>query len=261
MSVDREALLSATILSFFNVYPHIAGMIHYLSFTGLQAFEVPGCSNPWANFIGAARLHPDNADQVIQEVYQYFASQTRSFGWMLDSASTPSDLAMRLEKAGLRKVGSYAGMALTNLNISIRTNTAIQIRKAQPADLPDIVALMDEAFASGEDNRDLYEYSLTQADQFFFMAHVEGVERAVALGRMFYYPDSAIAVMQDAVTTVAYRGQGIYSTLMAKRLEVARDDGKLAAVMQADRETSAPICARMGFQEISNLDFYVWRSS
>lgn len=261
MLPNQQTLLDVIATSFFYAYPHIEGQLHYPKFEGLHCYEVPNSSNQWSNFIGAARLSPENADEIIQQVYDYFAGNNRSFGWMLDSSATPADLAKRLQKLGMKKASSYAGMALFAMDTPIKKNPEITIRKAGHDDIDDIITLMDEAFGSGSSNGDLYEYSLSRDDHFFLMAYVEGVKNAVALGRMYYYPDTDIAVMQDAVTTAAYRGRGIYSTLMAKRLEVAKNDAKLVAVMQADRKTSQPICARMGFQEISNLDFYIWLAS
>lgn len=260
MTVDHQTLLRSIATSFFRAYPHIPDVIHTLSIEGLQGFEIPNHSNEWSNFVGAARLTPENADKAIQQVYDLFALQNRTFAWMLDSDSSPDDLAQRLQKKGLNKVGSYAGMVLADMDTQIKTNPAITIRKATVNDLPDIVALMDEGFGVGEDNRAQYEYSLHQSDHFFFLAYVEKAKEAVAFGRMFYFPDSPIAIMQDAVTSASYRGRGIYSSLMAKRIEVAKNEGMQAAVMQADRTSSAPICAKMGFQEISNLDFYVWNA-
>ena len=31
-----------------------------------------------------------------------------------------------------------------------------------------------------------------------------------------------------------------------------------AAVLQADHETSAPICVRLGFEEVCSIDIYAW---
>jgi len=43
-----------------------------------------------------------------------------------------------------------------------------------------------------------------------------------------------------------------------RRLDDARADGREAAVIQADRNTSAPICAKLGFRELCSLEVYVW---
>ena len=45
---------------------------------------------------------------------------------------------------------------------------------------------------------------------------------------------------------------------MAARLADARAIGKDTAVLQGDRSTSAPICAKLGFEEVCSIDFYAW---
>jgi hypothetical protein len=67
-----------------------------------------------------------------------------------------------------------------------------------------------------------------------------------------------IVVLQGAGTLPEYRGQRIYSTMVARRLEDVRARGVEAAVIQANRATSAPIAAKLGFQEICPLEIYAW---
>jgi len=47
---------------------------------------------------------------------------------------------------------------------------------------------------------------------------------------------------------------------MAKRLADARALGMEAAILQADRRTSAPICANLGFEKVCSIDLYVWEN-
>jgi predicted GNAT family acetyltransferase len=64
--------------------------------------------------------------------------------------------------------------------------------------------------------------------------------------------------MQGAATLSEHRGHGIYTAMMAARLADARAMGKDTAVLQGDRTTSAPICVKLGFQEVCSIDFYAW---
>jgi predicted GNAT family acetyltransferase len=93
-----------------------------------------------------------------------------------------------------------------------------------------------------------------------YLAFLAGVERPVAVASMFPFPTSPIAVMQGAATLSAYRGKGVYTALMATRLADARALGMEAAILQADRRTSAPICANLGFEEVCSIDLYVWEN-
>ena len=94
-----------------------------------------------------------------------------------------------------------------------------------------------------------------------YLAFLDGVKEPVAVSSMFAPPNSTIAVMQGAATLNEYRGHGIYTAMMAKRLADARAMGKDTAVLQGDRKTSAPICVKLGFKEVCSIDFYVWGSA
>ena len=79
----------------------------------------------------------------------------------------------------------------------------------------------------------------------------------VAWSFLVYLPDSPIVLLGGAATLPEHRGHGLYTALVARRLADARADGRTAAVIQADRATSAPICARLGFRELCSLDVFV----
>ena len=80
-------------------------------------------------------------------------------------------------------------------------------------------------------------------------------------GSMFSPSGSTVAVMQGVATLSQCRGTGIYTSMMAARLAEAYVLGKDTAVLQGDRMTSAPIAAKLGFEEVCSIDFYSWGSS
>ena len=80
----------------------------------------------------------------------------------------------------------------------------------------------------------------------------------VAWSYLVYIPESPIVLLGGAATLPEARGQGAYTALVKRRLDDARADGREAAVIQADRNTSAPICAKLGFRELCSLEVYVW---
>ena len=90
-----------------------------------------------------------------------------------------------------------------------------------------------------------------------YLAYVEGVDYPVATAGMLYLPDQPIALLLSSATLPDFRGYGIYTSLMARRLADAQQDGIEAAIIQAVRETSAPICRKLGFVEIMPMELYV----
>jgi N-acetylglutamate synthase-like GNAT family acetyltransferase len=90
-----------------------------------------------------------------------------------------------------------------------------------------------------------------------YLAYVEGVDYPVATAGMLYMPNLPIALLLSSATLPDFRGYGIYTSLTARRLADAHQDGIEAAVIQAVRATSAPICRKLGFVEIAPMELYV----
>jgi hypothetical protein len=80
----------------------------------------------------------------------------------------------------------------------------------------------------------------------------------VAFGNLVFVPGTSIVLLGGAATVGDLRGRGIYTSLVARRLADARAAGADAAVIQAVRGTSAPVCANLGFREVLPLEFYAW---
>ena len=88
-----------------------------------------------------------------------------------------------------------------------------------------------------------------------YFAYLDG-EAPVAWSYLVYIPDSPLVLLGGAATLAEQRGHGVYTALVARRLADARADGRAAAIIQADRDTSAPICAKLGFRELCGLEIF-----
>jgi len=156
---------------------------------------------------------------------------------------------------------AQAGQVLTNLGRAIQVNPAVTVRQATPEDRATLIRVYATAYPLPEALAAVLTDVLPlAAGGRHYLAFLEGVEGPVAVASMFPFPKSTVAVMQGAATLNAYRGKGVYTALMAKRLADARDMGLEAAILQADRTTSAPICANLGFEEVCSIDLYAWRN-
>ena len=82
------------------------------------------------------------------------------------------------------------------------------------------------------------------------------IERGLFL--MPELPGRPIVLLAGAATLPQHRGLGVYTSLVARRLADAHARGIEAAVIQAVRTTSAPICKNLGFVERYGLDFFIW---
>ncbi len=258
MSLEYDTFLYALETSMFLV-PELPGRVWQLSVPGIQG-RITTDSDAFANLVGAATLDDYNADEIIWRVREIFANEGSEFGWLVGPLSTPPDLPDRLEQAGLVKAAEMAGMVRGDLGDPISANPAVYVREATEDDLEPAVHVLAEAMEiEPERTRAMTEamfFSPESIERRIYLAFVEGVEYPVATAGMIYAPYAPIAVLLSAATMPDFRGYGIYTSLMARRLADAYRDGMEAAIIQAVRSTSAPICRKLGFAEIASLVMY-----
>ncbi len=258
MAASKEAILLALENSIFE-FPEMPGRWELLDFPGVRAHATPQTSHPIGNLVGISTLTEENAHSVIAQVRDFFAERDHTVGWWVNPSSTPGDLIIRLEAAGFAKVLEQAGQVLTNMGLAIKVNPAVTVRQATHDDRDDLIRVYSTAYPLPEELAAVWTDVLPlAAGGRHYMAFLDGVEGPVSVASMFPFPNSTVAVMQGAATLNAYRGHGVYTALMAKRLADARDMGMEAAILQADRTTSAPICANLGFEEVCSIDLYAW---
>ena len=80
---------------------------------------------------------------------------------------------------------------------------------------------------------------------------------AVAYADLVFVPGTSVALLGGAATLPEHRGRGAYTALVAARLADAERAGAEAVIIQANRATSAPIAAKLGFEEIASFRRWV----
>jgi hypothetical protein len=260
MAVTERELLDAIETGLFLI-PELPGRLESLSIPGLlgRAAEVP---HPLGSMVGAARLEDGaRADAVIRQVCEFFAERRHPFGWVTGPGDTPADLPERLQAARLSKVTEMAGMALTDLEIPIRASPTVSVREMGPEDAPAANAVLATGFDFPKPLAELLMEAMLQGTPKLpcrqYLAFVEEREDPVAVSLATRVPGTSILMLSGAATLPEYRGRGVYTSMVARRIADGRAEGCEAAIIQAVRATSAPICARIGFREVCGLAMWV----
>ena len=194
---------------------------------------------------------------MIEKVRQRYGDL--AFGWLTGPSTRPVDLPARLEAAGLQHADSIAGMALTDLAQPIDVNPKARVREVTWQHAIANSDVMARAYGLPTDVMRLFnEIVAMSADRVKARAYVTSLDddTIVAWAWLIYLPDSPTVLLGGAATLEEYRGHGLYTALVARRLADARADGRTAAIIQGDRLTSAPICAKLGFREICGLEIF-----
>lgn len=256
--MTSDAELIEAIGSSLHMYPPVPGLAEDLGVPGVRG-RVTTLSSPLLNLVGSARLDEETADATILRVTQRFAREHKAYGWVVDPLTTPRDLPTRLETAGLQPIAQLAGMVLTDLATPIAAAPAVHVREVTPAEMERDAAMMGRAYGMPVPAAAMFAKLMgfppirTRA----YFAYLDGPE-PIAWSYLVYLPDSPIVLLGGAATVPEARGKGTYTALVKQRLDDARADGRTAAIIQADRDTSAPICAKLGFRELCSLTVFAW---
>lgn len=260
MHAPTDQLLDAVERTMF-VYPETPGLLTDVRVPGVVGRESP-VSHPVANLVGCTDLDDEDADRTINTVRDRFAAKMKAFGWITSPTSRPRDLPHRLLDAGLVKADELAGMVMTDLGTPIRANPEVEVRTASVEEQRRAIPMMATAYSMPLDVADWFTEALLGAAEPFrfemYHAFLPDHDGPVAFGNLVFVPGTSIVLLGGAATVSDLRGRGIYTSLVARRLADARAAGAEAAVIQAVRGTSAPVCAKLGFKEVVPLDFYAW---
>jgi GNAT superfamily N-acetyltransferase len=218
----------------------------------------------WAGVTWSA-LDEDNADAMIAAQVRRFAERPDSWEWKYYSYDLPADLPRRLTAAGFvpDPVETLLFGQVDELAIDAPMPPGVAVRPVRDAaSTRALLTLLADAFGDpaprpGAEQALLAELTCEPSNIEALIATVGGVP--VAGGRIEFYPGTEFAGMWGGGTRLEWRGQGIFSALVAHGAALASARG--ASYLQADAaDTSRPILLRLGFVELAKTTPYRLRS-
>jgi hypothetical protein len=241
--------------------PELTGKVESLAIPGVTGRITPS-SDCLLNLVGSADLDSLVADATILQVYNLFSAQQKEFGWIVGPGSKPTNLAKRLRNTGLIKIEEWAGMVLTDLPTQIPENPNVRVVEVGLDQLDEAGRLLGPAMEiSVEGGRIIIEAMLlspVKTKRRVYLAFWKDEEDPVACATLVHLPNQPIALLFCAGTLGEYRQRGIYRSLVRRRLIDAYQGGARAVIIQAAKNSSAPICKRLGFRQVCSMEWYAW---
>ncbi|GJF31792.1 N-acetyltransferase [Kitasatospora sp. NE20-6] len=200
-------------------------------------------------------------DALIARQTAHFAAHGQAFEWKTRGHDLPADLPDRLLAAGFAAepretvlVGAAADLAA---DAAPPAGVAVR-RTADPADLPRIAAM--ETAVWGEDMGFLADHLLglltARPDEVaVLVAEADG--EVVSAAWLMLDRDREFAGLRGGSTLPAWRGRGVYRTLVAHRARLALEHGHRYLHVDAS-DDSSPILQRLGLTAITTTTPYVW---
>lgn len=215
-------------------------------------------------FIIYSRLNTENADSIIQESVAYYRQKGCDFEWKYFDYDMPKDLPQRLIAQGLQADEVEAVMVLDIENAPARLleKPQFDIRIATtPEQLYDADGIQDVIW-SDEPRQKVSErvLSMWEDDPNSASLHIAYVDnQAMSYGRVeFSVGDNPFASIWAGSTLPDYRKQGIYTAVVASRLQQAQKRGYRYLTVDANPTTSMPILNKLGFVTIAYSTPYNW---
>jgi GNAT superfamily N-acetyltransferase len=202
-------------------------------------------------FIMYSKVDAQTIDAEIEAQIAYFESQGQGFEWKVYDYDTPPDLLQRLEARGfeIEEEEALLILPLDEAPANLLAPITHDIRRiTNPAGIDDVVAveraiwdwdfsvMADRLRADLRDQPDILSV---------YVAYAGG--QPVSAAWMYCPPSSRFASMWGGSTLAEFRGRGIYTELVAARVQEARARGKQFLTIDAS-PMSRPIVTKQGFR-------------
>jgi len=253
---DREQILHEAIVRPLTARVPIPGQ-RVVDRPGFFQLLTPAFRDGGLNEVSHVQLADDEADAVIDATLAEYAAEGIRFKWVVSPSCRPRDLAQRLAKRGMlarRCIVMAADIA------DLRPDPSPDVT-VERVDDPSVDAYAEVVAAGwGQPVSPVADYQrLVLADpgkrHHSYLARIDGVPVGGANHVLF----DRSAYLMGGVVLPAWRGRGVYRSLIAARLAQISAAGVRLVTIQAIAETSAPILTRLGFTPIAEIDVFLNR--
>lgn len=227
---------------------HVGGVVRHV-----------GTDHGW-NGILWSDLDSGTADAAIREQIAHFTSLGREFEWKLYAHDRPADLADRLRAAGFTPEPEETLMVarIAELPTDVAPPDGIELRPV--TDAAGVALLADvhqQAFGTDASHwQQLLDQLQRQPDTVAAVVAMAG-EEPVSGARMEFPPGAEFASLWGGGTVPAWRGRGVYRSLVALRAQAAAERGYRYLQVDAS-DQSRPILQRLGFVPLTTTTPFVY---
>jgi GNAT superfamily N-acetyltransferase len=222
--------------------------------------ETPGSD---VNFVIYSRLTAEQADAAIREQVAFFQANGRAFEWKLYDHDTPPDLRHRLAACGFQigEVEAIMALDLRHTPAALLQPVTADVRRITDPAQVDLIVGIEEA-VWGRDRTQWGEHLAADMRRtpdlisVYIVYAADGTPACAAW--LNFTPDSQFASLWGGSTRPEYRKQGLYTAVLATRVQEAIQRGYRFLTIDAS-PMSRPIVARHGFRFLTNSYPCTWQ--
>ena len=224
--------------------------------------KAPGMNVLAFTFANEAKL-----DRVIDQEVDYLVPMNQPFTWKVYDHDLLPSLKDKLSLRGFEADEDPADVMV--LDVKRASSTLLQSVKADIlritdlAGLQDVIHVLDQVWGGHNTwvNDRLGSHLQIPGYLSVYAAYVDtGNMPQPASIAWTYFPRGHFATLFAGSTIPSYRNQGLYTSLLATRIQEIRKRGYHFAVVEAG-EMSKPIVAKHGFQHLTTVYDYEWKGN
>jgi GNAT superfamily N-acetyltransferase len=216
-------------------------------------------SNP--SFVLYSKLKESNADAVIEEQIEFFSQKQQSFEWKVYDYDKPHDLLKRLMDHGLELEDTDAVMALDVRDAlpELLTPPIVDVQQITDAERLEDVRQVEEQVWGGDFSWIQERLGAHLQIPGFLSIYVSYVDDIPAsTGWTYFNANSDFAGLWGGSTLEQYRGQGLYTALLATRVQETLQRGRRFLTIDAS-PMSQPIVTKHGFRLLAYAHACKWK--
>lgn len=220
--------------------------------------RAPGMNVVAFTFANESKLH-----DVIHREVDYFTPLQQPFTWKVYDHDLLPTLKDELLSHGFQSDDDPADVMvldIQNAPAGLFQPRKVDIRRIDNLEgLQDIIYVLDKVWGGHNTwvNDRLGGHLQVPGYLSIYAAYVEDQPASIA---WTYFPRGHFATLFAGSTIAEYRKQGLYTSLLAARLDEIRERGYRYAVVEAGA-MSKPIVAKHGFQHLTTVYDYEWKGN
>lgn len=237
---------------------------------GVRGYSFP-ISSEQANHVGLAHLNENNAESTVQKIIQFYRNEKKSFSWIIGPGSEPKNLVSILLRNGFYHMEDLTelGLAMETRNAMNHVSPGYSVIEIPLERMAEYVDLISESFGSGMNRESamsivMMSNAINTTDKYrnqvkAYIAAENDTGKEVGFCTVTMDRDGKYAILDGSAVLPSYRGKGIYKSMISKRMQDAIKNGIEYFIIHALKGTSGPICEKVGFKRICQLDFYGYK--
>jgi len=209
-----------------------------------------------------SNLNSTNVEEVIQEQIAHFESRGCNFSWVVFQHDTPANLNDRLLAHGFLSEEPDAILILDIEDFSqvLAKPISFDVQRISDSNkIDDVLTIRQQVWQSDYSSmaQSLTKRLVDSPESLgLYVAYVDG--KPVSTAQISFYQKGHIAGLVQAATLPDYRGRGLYTALVATRVQEAKRRG--IRFVDADASPmSRPILEKLGFQWLTESCSCEWQ--